>query len=402
MSSKYEVGKKYFRDVKTSLLSLHKTFYFMKKIYIVLTLSICIILLQSGVRSVNYSSVPPAGYTGATGSYCVNCHSSFSLNSGGGGVTVTGLVATGYIPANLYPLTIKIDHGAADRKKWGFSMKAVDASGNSVGTFRSTNTNAKRNTNDQGELSHFQAVSTLGGANTYTYNNLTWEAPATALGPITFYYVGNAANGLNGNQFDYIYSGSQTFGPQPIELKAFKAVTDNNTVILKWQTVSEINSNYFDIERSDDGQFFFSIGRLNASGNSSQSVSYSFTDTKLSSNNGSQIFYRLKLVDKDGAIKYSNHLSVKPIITGTSIIKVYPTVIRKNETVTVELVNDKSKTLSVDVMDEAGRKIQQLYATIGVGKSSVYFTPKVDNFKGLLFVRFSTTNFQQTTTLVLQ
>jgi hypothetical protein len=374
----------------------------MKKIYTILTLSICIVLLQSGVKSVNNSSVPPAGYTGAAGSYCVDCHAGFPLNSSGGGVTVTGLPSAGYALTTAYNLTLKITHGATDRRKWGFSMKAVDASGNAVGIFSSTNTNIKRNTNDINEVSHFSAVSTV-SANTYTYDKFTWVSPNAPAGPVTFYYVGNAANGgVSGSSGDYIYAGSTVIGILPIELKEFKAITENNTVILKWQTATEINSNYFDIERSDDGQFFFSIGRVNASGNSAQAVSYNFTDTKLTSNNGSQIFYRLKLVDKDGTIKYSNQVSVKPVINGVSIVKVYPTMIRKNETVTIEILSDKTKVLNVDVMDETGRKLQQLSAIINAGKNPIYFTPKVDNLKGLLFVRFSTTNFQQTKTLILQ
>ena len=374
----------------------------MKKIYTVLSLAICVVLLQSGVKNVNYSSTPPAGYTGATGSYCVDCHSSFALNSGGGSVTVTGLPVGGYTLGGFYnTIAITINHGAADRKKWGFSMKAVDAAGNAVGTFNSTNSHAKRNSNDASELSHFSASTTPAGANTFTYDNLSWVAPGTNVGPVTFYYVGNAANNLNGNQGDYIYSGTTVIS-LPIDLKSFTATTDNNVVALKWQTATEINSNYFDVERSDDGQFFFSLGKVNASGNTAAAVSYSFIDTKLSNNNGSQIFYRLKLVDKDGSVKYSNHISIKPIITGVTIKNIYPVVIRKNDQVSVDVISDKAKALDIVIMDATGRMLQLLKTNLITGSNTIKFVPKVDNLKGMLFVKFVTPNFQQTKTLILQ
>ncbi len=369
----------------------------MKKIYTILSLSICIVILQSGVKSVNYSSVPPTGLTGATGSYCNSCHSSFSLNTAGGSVAVTGLPSGGYVPGTAYNLTLKITHATANRKKWGFSMKAVNSGGTSVGAFSSTNANAAQNGT---ELSHSNAVTTA-NASTYTYTNLKWTAPASASGTVTFYYVGNAANGTGGSDGDYIYAAS-TVVTLPIELNSFVASTDNNNVILKWQTANEVNSNYFDVERSDDGQFFFSIGKINASGSSTLPISYSYTDAKLTNNNGSQIFYRLKLVDKDGATKYSNSISIKPVISGVTIRNIYPTVIRKNEPATVEILSDKSRYMDVIIMDESGRVLQQLSTNLISGFNRVSFVPKVNDLKGMLFVKFVSPNFQQTKSLILQ
>lgn len=366
----------------------------MKKIYTALSLAVCVILLQSGVKSVNNSSVPPSGNTGATGSYCTGCHSDFALNSGGGSVTMGGLPAGGYTPGNFYALSLTINH--TNGKRWGFSIKAVDANGNDVGAFNSTNTKAKKN---GVELSHFGAVAST--ANTYTYNNLSWNAPNVAAGPVTFYYVGNAGNNAGGSAGDNIYAGS-TVVSLPIELKSFTATTESNSVVLKWQTATEINSNYFDVERSDDGQFFFSLAKVNASGNSSLPVSYSFTDTKLSNNNGSQIFYRLKLVDKDGSTKYSNHISIKPVVTGVTIKNVYPVIIRKNDQVTVDIVSDKPKQLDMVIMDATGRALQYLNTNLSAGSNTIKFVPRVNNMKGMLFVKFVTNNFQQTKTLILQ
>ena len=58
--------------------------------------------------------------------------------------------------------------------------------------------------------------------------------------------------------------------------------------------------------------------------------------------------------------------------------------------------------MNIIVIDESGRKLQQLSTSLVTGSNSIKFIPKVDNLKGMLFVQFSTTNFQQTKTLILQ
>lgn len=368
----------------------------MKKIYLLFSLAFCIILLESGVNGLNFSSVPPQGRTGATGSYCTACHGDFSLNTAGGSVTVTGLPAGGYVPSQVYNLTLTINHAATDRKRWGFSMKAVNSGGTSIGTLGSTNANAALNGT---ELSHNNAVTTA-NANTFTYSNLNWTAPPSASGTVTFYYVGNAADGTGGSNNDYIYAAS-TPVTLPIELNNFSAVNDNNNIVLRWQTSVEINSNYFDVERSDDGQFFFNIGKVEAKGNTTSLTNYSFTDTKASFNNGSQIFYRLKLVDKDGSVKYSNHISIKPVFNGITIKNIYPTIIRNGDQVFTEIASDKAKSISLIVLDVSGKALQQLNFNLNVGNNKINFTPKVIA-KGMIFLKFVTDNFQQTKTLILQ
>ncbi len=368
----------------------------MKKIFTLSILSICLILLQSGVTSLNFSGQPPTGRTGATGSYCTGCHSDNTLNTGGGGIVLTGIPLNAYTPSTQYTLSLQIFHGAANRTKWGFSLRAQDGTGASIGTFASSNANAAPNGN---ELSHNNAVSTT-ASSSFTYTNLKWTSPATT-GPITIYYVGNAADGTGGTDGDFIYAGSTNL-TLPIDLKDFYAINDNNNILLKWQTTTEINSNYFDVERSDDGQFFFSIGKVDAVGNSSNPVSYSFLDTKASYNNGSQIFYRLKQVDKDGSIKYSNHINVKPIFTGITVKNIYPTIIKKSDVVSVEIASDKSREINIVVMDESGRSLQLLKTNLNIGNNKITFTPRVNDLKGMLFIKFVTTNFQQTKTLILQ
>jgi hypothetical protein len=93
----------------------------------------------------------------------------------------------------------------------------------------------------------------------------------------------------------------------PVALTDFKASKQHNAVLLQWQTASEQNSASFIIERSADGKDFDAIGNVRAAGNSTTNKSYRYEDASpLKGNN----YYRLKQVDADGKISYSDVRSI--------------------------------------------------------------------------------------------
>lgn len=92
-------------------------------------------------------------------------------------------------------------------------------------------------------------------------------------------------------------------GPLPVNILTFSAQKKKEVQgLLLWQTSSEQNSAWFEIERSADAVYFESIGRKPAAGNSNSKLNYEFTDLfPLKGYN----YYRLKLVDLDGSYAYS-------------------------------------------------------------------------------------------------
>ena len=88
--------------------------------------------------------------------------------------------------------------------------------------------------------------------------------------------------------------------PLPIELAAFKANCNGRKVELGWTTSSEINTDYFGIERSFDGYTFEEIGQVAASGNSNTSTSYTYQDK------AGKAYYRLTTYDVDGEFSRSD------------------------------------------------------------------------------------------------
>jgi hypothetical protein len=97
--------------------------------------------------------------------------------------------------------------------------------------------------------------------------------------------------------------------PLPVELSSFTANSNQRDINLSWQTKTEINSNNFQIERTQQGnQSWLRIGEVTAGGNSISQKEYSFTDNKL---NSGKYSYRLKMVDNDGTYKYSDAIEAE-------------------------------------------------------------------------------------------
>ncbi len=95
--------------------------------------------------------------------------------------------------------------------------------------------------------------------------------------------------------------------PLPVKLNTFNGGIENNKASLWWSTTNEINFNKFIIERSNDAINFINAGEIIAK-NTTGINNYQFTDnTPLSGNT----WYRLRMVDKDGSVRYSQLIALR-------------------------------------------------------------------------------------------
>ncbi|MEO8147798.1 MAG: SBBP repeat-containing protein [Bacteroidia bacterium] len=99
-----------------------------------------------------------------------------------------------------------------------------------------------------------------------------------------------------------------TLSPLPVQLISFNGENKNGVNHLLWATASEINNDYFEVERSKDGIEFEKIGKVDGHGNSTQILSYSLDDKNPFNNLN---YYCLKQVDYNGNYTYSNVIAVK-------------------------------------------------------------------------------------------
>jgi hypothetical protein len=104
-------------------------------------------------------------------------------------------------------------------------------------------------------------------------------------------------------------------GPLAITLTGFNAEAVKEKVKLNWSTVSEINNDYFSIERSTDGVSWTVLKTITGATNSSTLRNYEWLDEKPVVGN---LYYRLKQTDFDGRFTYSITRLVK-YTTGNNI-----------------------------------------------------------------------------------
>lgn len=108
---------------------------------------------------------------------------------------------------------------------------------------------------------------------------------------------------------DFTFNGTVNCGViLPISMLDLHASWAQGQVQLNWGTASEINSDFFSVERSVDGLHFTEINRVAAQGNSSSLHAYEMFD--LGPWGGERIYYRIKAVDLNGDFYYSNIASV--------------------------------------------------------------------------------------------
>ena len=182
------------------------------------------------------------------------------------------------------------------------------------------------------EIDMIEGVITDGGMSVYTgsigsLTEVVCDDDNSTNGLMPYLYL----TGLGAGQTIYIrvweYGGGTTgtFGilvnspvSLPVELLYFEGTPYPSFNSLKWSTASEHNSDYFEIERSVDGEIWKVVGSKLASGNSTSVIKYSYLD---GFNDFLIHYYRLKQVDKDGQYKIYGPISLDNTRSFKKVVK---------------------------------------------------------------------------------
>ncbi|MFN3405034.1 MAG: M12 family metallo-peptidase [Cytophagaceae bacterium] len=141
--------------------------------------------------------------------------------------------------------------------------------------------------------------------------------------------------------------------PLPLTLLDFQSQIESGKVKLSWNTISEVNTSHFEVEKSEDGITFQKIAHVLAAGNFSGMKSYMYMDVYFTNNS----FYRLKMVDKDGTYTYSN--VVHQLIDDFDNVMIYPQPVSSGETFFINVQVDQ--TADVTLVDYLGKQLKLNY-----------------------------------------
>lgn len=166
-------------------------------------------------------------------------------------------------------------------------------------------------------------------------------------------------------------------GPEslPLQLVQFNAVQVSKNVQLHWLTNNEVNTSLFSIEKSEDGKNFKAIGEVKAA-NTTKENKYQFIDEKFEQ---PIAYYRLKMIDINGAFTYSNTRLVQK--NGKEVFAVYPNPAKDLVQISLPLQNSKS---TVRIINTQGQQVWQQ----ALPAQTKYTSVQVANFsKGLYLVQ---------------
>jgi hypothetical protein len=164
----------------------------------------------------------------------------------------------------------------------------------------------------------------------------------------------------------------------PIQLSSFDVIANGKAAKLSWTTASEMNNNFFVVERGTDGTNFSPIATVRSKGNSSNPQSYQIIDNTLTKGT---FYYRLKQVDFDGNKNYSSTRSLK--ISEQSVFNVIFSEGTNYASVIFDAASNKATNIAM--YDNNGR----LISSKQVSYTSGYNNLKVDisNLpKGIYFI----------------
>ncbi len=217
----------------------------------------------------------------------------------------------------------------------------------------------------------------LGTFGAQHWNGASWDAPVGTGGGVT---AGVGTVSVTGASTFSPWVLSSSILPLPIELIYFKGACSNNKILLEWATASETSNDYFTIEKSNDGVIYYEIATINGAGNSTQTISYSYTDNSVNNN---LVYYRLKQTDYNGHSKTFNTISLSPC---GDLNEISVGAYSNNNGGVVVFVDEKSaKQYQIVLFDALGKKLKQESIYSQVGKSS-YILDVNDLSVGVYFI----------------
>jgi parallel beta-helix repeat protein len=127
--------------------------------------------------------------------------------------------------------------------------------------------------------------------------------------------------------------------PLPVEWLSFYGLNSGNVNKLFWSTARESGNDYFELERSDDGQTFEMIGIISSLGNNGTLYNYEDKDVA----KGTTYYYRIKQVDIDKNSSYSKNIAITS--NGGLAVEFFPNPAANSATLTLTSEEDSQYQL---------------------------------------------------------
>jgi hypothetical protein len=156
--------------------------------------------------------------------------------------------------------------------------------------------------------------------------------------------------------------------PLPATGLSTVATLNDNVATVKWSTLSEQNTSHFIVERSLNNKDFAQVGnQVQAAGTSESKREYQLQDDITAVANNNVIYYRVKLVDIDGKISYSNVVAIR--LSKAAQISAWPNPFQT--TIVLSVTSDKATSFNIRMMDVSGKLVRMVTHSAPKGQSQI-------------------------------
>jgi len=184
----------------------------------------------------------------------------------------------------------------------------------------------------------------------------------------------------------------------PVELTTFTATLNRTKVSLNWQTATELNNQGFEIQRKFENSDWATIGFRTGKGTTTEPNSYFYEDD-ISEISATKLLYRLKQIDFDGTISYSDEVEVITQPFDYALLQNYPNPF--NPVTIIKYEVPQVSNVKIEVFDLLGRVIKVL---VDEQKTAGRYEIKFDASSlasGIYYYRIKANEFVQTKKMML-
>ena len=183
--------------------------------------------------------------------------------------------------------------------------------------------------------------------------------------------------------------------PLPVKLISLEGDCEGDKNVIKWVTASEINNDFFVVQKSSDGTLFSDVKSVRGNGNSNKRREYFISDENSLSG---LTYYRIKQVDFDGKTNYSEIISIQGCNSkANTTLAVYPN--PGKDKLTVYLENRSNEVGYIVITDVQGREVYNNEISGDVNKLTLNIN---ELSSGIYTVKYSDSQTQKVERLIIK
>ena len=179
----------------------------------------------------------------------------------------------------------------------------------------------------------------------------------------------------------------------PLNIVAFSVNHQSPIATLNWKVENELSTNYYEPEFSTNGTQFQKIATILANNAGSSNYLYNHNLANISSNN---LYYRIKQVDKNGKLFYTNIVSIKSTVENEIIVHNNPFI----SSIGLTVKTKQKEKLFLSLLDMSGKIIVQQTNEINIGSNSITINSLSNLSKGFYLLNIQSINGVQSIKLL--